>query len=212
MSAGSPIPPTAGRCRWCSPTRASMRCARSGPSTGAASSATSRPRWVAPRRGCGRCSSGSRSRHVADRHIAVVDLGSNSFRMVVFTAGNGWWKRTDEIHEAVRIGEGADHTGELGEEPMARALTTIELFAHFCRATGLDEIHPVATSAIRTASNRPLFLRRARKHLDVRVLSEEEEARYGYRAAVNSTSLGDGAVLDLGGGSLQLVRVEGRRE
>jgi exopolyphosphatase/guanosine-5'-triphosphate,3'-diphosphate pyrophosphatase len=147
---------------------------------------------------------------VAER-IGVVDLGSNSFRMVVFTAGDGWWKRSDEIHEAVRIGEGADKTGELGAEPMARALTTIELFAHFCAATGLDEIHPVATSAIRGASNRAAFLRRARRHLDVRVLSEEQEARYGYLAAVNSTSLSDGAVLDLGGGSLQLVRVEQRQ-
>jgi exopolyphosphatase/guanosine-5'-triphosphate,3'-diphosphate pyrophosphatase len=130
--------------------------------------------------------------------------------MVVFTAGDGWWKRTDEIHEAVRIGEGSDRTGALGKEPMARALTTIELFAHFCRASGLDEVHAVATSAIRTASNRKAFLAKARRHLDVRVLSEEQEARYGYLAAVNSTALVDGAVLDLGGGSLQLVRVEER--
>jgi exopolyphosphatase/guanosine-5'-triphosphate,3'-diphosphate pyrophosphatase len=149
---------------------------------------------------------------VADQRIAVVDLGSNSFRLVVFTAGDGWWKRTDEIHEVVRIGEGADETGELGEEPMARALAMIELFEHFCRATGLDAVDAVATSAIRAAANREAFLVRAREHLDVRVLSEEEEARYGYLAAVNSTSLRDGAVLDLGGGSLQLVRVEGRRE
>ncbi|MDQ5808825.1 MAG: Ppx/GppA family phosphatase, partial [Actinomycetota bacterium] len=147
---------------------------------------------------------------MAERRIAVVDLGSNSFRLVVFTAGDGWWKRTDEIHEAVRIGEGADRTGELAEEPMARALATIELFAHFCRATGLDETHAVATSAIRGAGNREAFLARAREHLDVRVLSEEEEARYGYLAAINSTSLADGAVLDLGGGSLQLVRVRDR--
>src|SRR5688572_261050 len=126
---------------------------------------------------------------MGEQRLAVIDLGSNSFRLVVFTAGDGWWKRTDEIYEAVRIGEGADRTGELGEEPMARALTTIELFAHFITATGLDETHAVATSAIRSASNREAFLKRARKHLEVRVLSEEEEARYGYRAAVNSTAL-----------------------
>jgi exopolyphosphatase/guanosine-5'-triphosphate,3'-diphosphate pyrophosphatase len=148
---------------------------------------------------------------VADRRIAVADLGSNSFRMVVFASGDGWWKRADEIYEAVRVGEGAERTGELGEEPMTRALATIELFAHFASATGLDEIHPVATSAIRAAANREAFLERARRHLPVRVLSEEEEARYGHLAAVNSTSLADGAVLDLGGGSLQLVRVRGRR-
>jgi exopolyphosphatase / guanosine-5'-triphosphate,3'-diphosphate pyrophosphatase len=148
---------------------------------------------------------------VAERRIAVVDLGSNSFRLVVFTAGDGWWKRTDEIYEAVRIGEGMSATGELGDAPMARALTTIELFAHFLDATEPAETHPVATSAIRAAANQKKFLARARKHLDVRVLGEEEEARYGYLAAVNSTSLRDGVVLDLGGGSLQLVRVEERQ-
>ena len=41
---------------------------------------------------------------MAERRQAVIDLGSNSFRLVVFTWDEGWWKRTDEIHEAVRIG------------------------------------------------------------------------------------------------------------
>jgi exopolyphosphatase/guanosine-5'-triphosphate,3'-diphosphate pyrophosphatase len=96
---------------------------------------------------------------------------------------------------------------------MERALTTLELFAHFCAATGLgdESVDAVATSAIRSASNREAFLSRARECLPVRVLSDESEARYGFLAAVNSTSLEDGAVLDLGGGSLQLVRVGERR-
>jgi exopolyphosphatase/guanosine-5'-triphosphate,3'-diphosphate pyrophosphatase len=143
--------------------------------------------------------------------LAVIDLGSNSFRLVVFTAGSGWWKRTDEIYEPVRIGEGLMATGRLGEEPMERALATLDVFAHFCRASGLgeDAVDAVATSAIRDAENADGFLERARKRfgLPIRVLSREAEARYGYLAAVNSTTLRDGGVLDLGGGSLQLVRV-----
>src|SRR4051794_15390905 len=148
---------------------------------------------------------------MAAERVAVVDLGSNSFRLVVFTAADGWWKRTDEIYEAVRIGEGQEVNGPLQREPMKRALTTLELFAHFTRAVGLApaDVDAVATSAIRSAANREEFLAKARKKtgLDIRVLSEEDEARYGYLAAVNSTTLTDGAVLDLGGGSLQLVRV-----
>ena len=70
---------------------------------------------------------------MADRRLAVIDLGSNSFRLVVFTwgehGGHGWWRRTDEIYEAVRVGEGLDAAGELQPEPMERALETIELFA-----------------------------------------------------------------------------------
>ena len=153
---------------------------------------------------------------MTDRRLAVIDLGSNSFRLVVFTwgehGGHGWWRRTDEIHEAVRVGAGLDAAGELQEEPMERALETIELFAHFCRATGIDDVRPVATSAIRDATNQADFLAAARKRsgLEIEVLAPEEEARYGYLAAVNSTTLDDGVALDLGGGSLQLSQVRAR--
>jgi exopolyphosphatase / guanosine-5'-triphosphate,3'-diphosphate pyrophosphatase len=143
--------------------------------------------------------------------LAVIDLGSNSFRLVVFLAGEGAWRRTDEIYEPVRIGEGMSGTRTLGEKPMRRALATLDVFAHFCRASGLgaDGVDAVATSAIRDAENAEAFLARAseRFELPIRVLSREAEAHYGYLAAVNSTTLSDGCVLDLGGGSLQLVRV-----
>jgi len=156
-----------------------------------------------------------------DERLAVIDLGSNSFRLVVFTAAEGWWKRTDEIYEPVRIGEGLAASGRLGEKPMRRALATLDVFAHFCRAAGLlsDQgssrapsegmVDAVATSAIRDAENAAEFLARARDltGLPIRVLDREAEARYGYLAAINSTTLTDGCVLDLGGGSLQLVRV-----
>jgi exopolyphosphatase/guanosine-5'-triphosphate,3'-diphosphate pyrophosphatase len=146
--------------------------------------------------------------------LAVIDLGSNSFRLVVFTAGEGWWKRTDEIYEPVRIGQGLMGSGKLGKEPMQRALATLDVFAHFCRASGLgeDAVDAVATSAIRDAENAESFLARARDclGLPIRVLSREQEARYGYLAAVNSTTLTRGCVLDLGGGSMQLVDVADR--
>jgi exopolyphosphatase/guanosine-5'-triphosphate,3'-diphosphate pyrophosphatase len=145
---------------------------------------------------------------MAERRIAVCDLGSNSFRLVVFTAAEGWWRRTDEIHEPVRIGAGLAETGRLSSEGIARGLATAEVFAHFCEALGITEIDAVATSAIRDATNADEFLDHAA--LPVRVLSKEEEARMGYLAAVNSTTLADGAVLDLGGGSMQLVRVASR--
>jgi exopolyphosphatase/guanosine-5'-triphosphate,3'-diphosphate pyrophosphatase len=150
----------------------------------------------------------------SDERLAVIDLGSNSFRLVVFTAADGWWKRTDEIYEPVRIGEGLAASGRLGEQPMERALATLDVFAHFCRAAGLGNgaVDAVATSAIRDAENAVDFLARAREltGLPVRVLSREAEARYGYLAAINSTTLSDGCVLDLGGGSLQLVGVADR--
>src|SRR3954447_16922677 len=147
-----------------------------------------------------------------ERRLAVIDCGSNSFRLVVFTYTDTWWKRTDEIHEAVRVGEGLEATGSLQPEPMERALETLELYAHFCQARGIEEVRPVATSAIRDAANQKQFLRAAhgRSGLDVEVLPGPAEARYGYLAAVNSTTIEDGVVLDLGGGSMQLTCVRDR--
>jgi exopolyphosphatase/guanosine-5'-triphosphate,3'-diphosphate pyrophosphatase len=79
--------------------------------------------------------------------------------------------------------------------------------------TSTGAVDAVATSAIRDAENAPAFLAeaRVRTQLPIRVLSREQEARYGHLAAVNSTTLSDGCMLDLGGGSMQLVGVRDRR-
>ncbi len=149
-----------------------------------------------------------------EQRVAVIDLGSNSFRMVVFAPADGSWERAEELSSAVRIGEGMADSGRLSEAAMARALRTLEAFTALCNRQGLDEhsVDAVATSAIREAENGREFLEHVRLStgLEARVLSREQEARYGYLAAVNSTALTDGCVLDLGGGSLQLVRVARR--
>ena len=153
-----------------------------------------------------------------DERFAVVDLGSNSFRLVVFTdhaprAGSphGWWKRTDEIYEPIRIGAGLDESGALAKDAMRRAGAAVDVFAHFAQAAGIKSaaVDVVATSAIREATNSAAFVRKVERQsgLDVRVLSRDDEARYGYVAAVNSTTLKDGVMVDLGGGSMQLVQV-----
>ncbi len=152
-----------------------------------------------------------------DSHqVAVVDLGSNSWRLVVFTYAPGaWWKLTDELYETVRIGAGLAASGRLSDEAMARGLETLSVFGRFCRANGLsgDDVHVVATSAIRDAANGEQFLAdaEAATGLTVETLSAEDEARFGYVAAVNTTTLSDGVVLDIGGGSLQLTEVHDRQ-
>ncbi len=149
-----------------------------------------------------------------EQSVAVIDLGSNSFRMVLFERRGDSWERAGERSAAVRIGAGLAGSGRLGEAAMESAMDTLEGFTAVCEQRGLEEhsIDAVATSAIRDAENGQEFLEavRGRTGLEVRVLSREQEARYGYLAAVNSTTLSDGCVLDLGGGSLQLVRVAGR--
>ena len=150
------------------------------------------------------------------RRVAVIDLGSNSWRLVVYMFSPGsWWKLTDEIFETVRIGAGLAETGRLSDEAMARGLETLAVFERFCVAHGLgpDNVHAVATSAIRDASNGEEFLARAREAtgLRIEIISAEDEARFGYVAAVNTSTLSDGTVLEIGGGSIQLIEVADRR-
>jgi exopolyphosphatase/guanosine-5'-triphosphate,3'-diphosphate pyrophosphatase len=154
-----------------------------------------------------------RGHHSRVERIAVADLGSNSFRLVVYGYEPGrWWQHADEIREAVRISEGMGEDGRLRAKPMERALRTAEVFDAYCHSTGIEQVEAVATSAIRDAANRDEFLEALgeRTSLPVRVVSTHEEARYGYLAIANSTTLEDGFGVDIGGGSVQAMHLAGR--
>src|SRR5713101_7229322 len=123
------------------------------------------------------------------RKIAVIDVGSNSFRLIVITYVPGYhFQVTDEVREAVRLVQGLGVTGLMRAAPMDRAVETMRLYAAFCKASEITDIAAMATSAVREARNRQQFLDRVKREsgIDVRLLSGEEEAYYGYLAAVNS--------------------------
>src|SRR5688572_32163393 len=87
--------------------------------------------------------------------VAIVDMGSNSWRLVVYgyEPGTPWWSLVDEIREAGRVGAGMGAERVLQPERVDRAVHTAAVFASFCRASGIDQIEAVATSAIRDATN-----------------------------------------------------------
>ncbi len=146
------------------------------------------------------------------RRLAVVDLGSNTFRLVVFAHLPGRPPRMiDEIRDPVRLSAGMTD-GVILPEAIERAAHAADAYARFCRTVGIDEVVAVATSAIREAENQEEVLNAVAgaDGLDVRVISTEEEAVYGYLGAINATTLNDGGVLDVGGGSMQLSRVRNR--
>jgi len=147
--------------------------------------------------------------------VAVADLGSNSWRLVVYgyEPDTPWWSVVDEIREAVRVGAGMGEQRMLRPERIDRAVHTAAVFASFCRASGIEAIEAVATSAIRDATNRDELLSaiRERTGIEARVISGREEARYGWLAIANSTTIEDGFGLDIGGGSIQTMRLARRR-
>jgi len=145
--------------------------------------------------------------------MAVIDMGSNSFRLVVFDYERGQrWHRTDEIREAVRVSEGLAAGGRLLPAPMDRARRTAGVFGAFCRASGIEDVVAVATSAIRDAENGTQLLAELQEALGfpVRIIDAKDEARYGYLAVANSTTIADGFGIDVGGGSVQVFELAGR--
>jgi exopolyphosphatase/guanosine-5'-triphosphate,3'-diphosphate pyrophosphatase len=149
------------------------------------------------------------------QRVAVADLGSNSWRLVVYgyEPGTPWWSLVDEIREAVRIGAGMGEERVLQPDRVDRAVHTAAVFASFCRASGIEAVEAVATSAIRDAANSDELLDAIREQtgLQPRVISGREEARYGWLAIANSTTIEDGFGLDIGGGSIQALRLADRR-
>src|SRR5262245_11777479 len=106
--------------------------------------------------------------------IAIIDVGSNSFSLIVVTYLPGYhFQVTDEVRESVRLLQGLGATGRLLPGPMDRAVETLKLYAAFCKASAIKDIVAVATSAVREASNQKAFLDRVKKQagIDVRVLS-----------------------------------------
>lgn len=148
------------------------------------------------------------------QHVGIIDLGSNTTRLVIFGYTPGRvFRIEDMVRERVRLSEGMGETAILRAEPIKRALESLKLFKQHCDANGVTDILCVATAATRDAVNRDSFLARVRAEtgLEPRVLSGEEEAYYGYLAAVNSLSFEDGVTVDIGGGSAELTRVVDRR-
>jgi exopolyphosphatase/guanosine-5'-triphosphate,3'-diphosphate pyrophosphatase len=119
------------------------------------------------------------------------------------------YRIADEISRRVRLSEGLIAGGALQEAPRARAVQTVRMFKAFCDAHHITRIVPVATAAVRDASNRAEFLKElyAATGVRFRVLSGEDEAYYGVLGVVNSLGLRDGLVMDLGGGSAEVSLV-----
>ena len=142
--------------------------------------------------------------------LAAIDIGSNSIRQIVADVSPvGDIRVVDEMKAAPRLGAGVDDTGALSDTSMAAALEALTHMASLARQLGAERVVAVATSAVRDAANGADFLRRVRETtgLDVRLVDGDEEALLSFRSALAHFELGAGrtAVVDIGGGSLELA-------
>jgi exopolyphosphatase/guanosine-5'-triphosphate,3'-diphosphate pyrophosphatase len=144
------------------------------------------------------------------RRVAAIDIGSNSIRQIVADVSpDGAIQVVDEMKAAPRLAAGLAAAGSLSDTSMRAALEALDRMATLARQLGAERIDAVATSAVRDAANAGEFLAQIQRAsgLRVRVLDGDEEARLSFRSAVAHFDLGVGrtVVVDIGGGSLELV-------
>lgn len=143
------------------------------------------------------------------KQVAAIDLGSNSFHMVVAWQVNGELRIQEALSEKVQLGAGLDASNRLTDEAQDRALECLRRFAQ--RITGIPRgaVRVVGTNTLRVARNSAVFLRRAEEILghDIEIVAGREEARLIYLGV--SHHLPDSSqrrlVVDIGGGSTELI-------
>src|SRR4051794_17507727 len=142
---------------------------------------------------------------------AVVDLGSNSVRLVVY---EGQCRNPVAIFNekaVLRLGRGLQATGRLNEEGISQAFTVLHRYHAVARAMGTSPFEILATAAVRDASNGADFVAGLQARLPgvpIRVLSGLQEAEYSAEGVLCGIPTADGVLADIGGGSLELVRID----
>ncbi|MGA0027193.1 MAG: exopolyphosphatase [Steroidobacteraceae bacterium] len=148
-------------------------------------------------------------RRAAPEVLAAVDLGSNSFHMIVARRVGRRLVVLDRLREPVRLAAGMDGDGRLSREAVSRALATLQRFGQRLREMHADGVRVVGTNALRKARRQQAFLERARAVLGhpIEVISGIEEARLIYLGVSHSLPMARGRrlVVDIGGGSTELI-------
>jgi exopolyphosphatase / guanosine-5'-triphosphate,3'-diphosphate pyrophosphatase len=141
--------------------------------------------------------------------LAAVDLGSNSFHMVVARHSHGQLVIIDRLREMVRLAAGVAENGRIDKEVAARALACLERFGQRLRDMHADGVRVVGTNALRKAHRKQAFLERAREALGhpIEIIAGIEEARLIYSGVAHTmpSEPGRRLVVDIGGGSTELI-------
>ncbi len=145
--------------------------------------------------------------------VAVIDVGSNSTRLLVADVSGGRVTEVERQSRVTRLGRGVDLSGQLSAEAIEAACEAIADYMAICREAGVETVDSIATSAVRDASNGDAFVAELRERfaLSARVLDGDEEARLTYVGATcEQLPTEPTLVVDIGGGSTELIVASGR--
>lgn len=141
--------------------------------------------------------------------FAAVDLGSNSFHLVVSRYEKGEFVVVDRYRESVRLAAGLDGKGNLSAEVRARAIACLEQISQRLESVPKNNVRVVGTNAMRRMREDPEFFNAAQIALgaEIEIISGREEARLIYLGVVNGSELGNDCriVVDIGGGSTEVI-------
>ena len=142
--------------------------------------------------------------------MAVVDIGTNSTRLLIADAGDDGVSELERESTVTRLGEGVDATGRLGDAPQERVFAVLERYAEQIAARDCEASTAVMTSAVRDAENGDAFRATVAERfgLEGRTLTGDEEAGYTFGGATAARPADDATrrvVIDIGGGSTELV-------
>ena len=141
--------------------------------------------------------------------VAVIDIGSNSVRLVVYEALARSLIPIFNEKTLCGLGREVQSTGLLAPDAVDKALTSLKRFRALCRVMQVGRVYAIATAACRDASNGPDFIAKAERicAVKIEILSGPREARLSALGVISGIHHPDGIVGDLGGGSLELIEV-----
>ncbi len=145
--------------------------------------------------------------------VAVIDIGSNSVRLVVYESMTRSLVTLFNEKTLCGLGREVQTTGLLAPDAVAKALTSLRRFRALCRVMKVGRVYAIATAACRDATNGPDFIAKAERICGVKIeiLSGPREAKLSALGVISGIHKPDGIVGDLGGGSLELIDVQGNR-
>lgn len=145
---------------------------------------------------------------------AIIDIGSNTMRLVIYQRDKSQrLKEIENVKIAARLRNYLNEDSFLNDEGISVLVSALHSFQEVTRHHDLKNVKCVATATIRQSENREAILAQVQAETDfsIRILSEYEEAYYGFLAVVNSTQISSGITIDIGGGSTEITYFENRK-